>query len=151
MTATGLEPTTTYFPNEHSTIYPNWPNDGAVLRVLICTVHLTVSFCHVTNVFQSESTLYSCRNLKELFAWNRREIWDLSDCNWTRTHDHLVHKPTLNRLAKLAKWLSCVVSAYLHGAFGCMFLSVWILRVWILRVWIYSETRTWHDKNIQSF
>ena len=32
-----------------------------------------------------------------------------SNCNWTRTHDHLVHKRTLNHLAKLAslaKWLS---------------------------------------------
>ena len=27
----------------------------------------------------------------------------LSDCNWTRTHNHLVHKRTLNHLAKLAK------------------------------------------------
>ena len=27
----------------------------------------------------------------------------LSDCNWTRTHNHLVHKRTLNYLAKLAK------------------------------------------------
>ena len=47
----------------------------------------------------------------------------LSDCNWTRTHNHLVHKQTLNHLAKLAKWLSCVVSTYLYGAFDCMFLS----------------------------
>ena len=33
----------------------------------------------------------------------------LSDCNWTRTYNHLVHKQTLNHLAKLtslAKWLS---------------------------------------------
>ena len=33
----------------------------------------------------------------------------LSDCNWIRTHNHLVHKRTLNHLAKLAslaKWLS---------------------------------------------
>ena len=32
-----------------------------------------------------------------------------SDCNGTRTHNHLVHKRTLNHLAKLAslaKWLS---------------------------------------------
>ena len=28
---------------------------------------------------------------------------NLSDCNWTRTHNHLVHKRTLNHLAKLAK------------------------------------------------
>ena len=26
-----------------------------------------------------------------------------SDCNWTLTHNHLVHKQTLNHLAKLAK------------------------------------------------
>ena len=29
----------------------------------------------------------------------------LSDCNWTRTHNHFVHKRTLNHLAKLAKSL----------------------------------------------
>ena len=27
----------------------------------------------------------------------------MSDCNWTRTHNHLVHKRTLNHLAKLVK------------------------------------------------
>ena len=27
----------------------------------------------------------------------------LSDCNWTRTHTHLVRKQTLNHLAKLTK------------------------------------------------
>ena len=43
-----------------------------------------------------------------------------SDCNWIRTHNHLVHKRTLNHLAKLAKWLSCVVSTYLYGAFDCI-------------------------------
>ena len=152
MTATGLEPTTTYFANDHSTIYPNRPNDWAVLWVLICTMHLTVCFYHVTNVFQSESALYSCLNLKELLAQSRREIWGLSGCSCTRTHNnHLVRKRTLNRLAKLAKWLSCVVSTYLYGALDGMFLWVWIFRVWILRVWIHSEKRTWHDKNIQSF
>ena len=46
-----------------------------------------------------------------------------NDCNWIRTHNHLVHKRTLNHLAKLAKRLSCVVSTYLYGAFDCMFLS----------------------------
>ena len=30
-------------------------------------------------------------------------IFRVSDCNWTRTHNHLVHKRTLNHLAKLAK------------------------------------------------
>ena len=40
---------------------------------------------------------------QELLAPNRRGIWGLSDCNWTRTHNHLVNKRTLNHLAK---WLS---------------------------------------------
>ena len=80
-----------------------------VLWVLICTVHLTVCSCHVTYAFQSESTLYIGLNFKELLARSRREIWSLSDCNWTRTHNHLVHKRALNHLVKLTKWLSCVV------------------------------------------
>ena len=52
------------------------------------------------------------------------EIWRLSDCNWTRTHNNLVLKRTLNHLAKLVKKLSCVVSTYLYGVFNCMFLYV---------------------------
>ena len=35
---------------------------------------MTVSFCHVTYAFQSESALYSCLNVKELLAQSRREI-----------------------------------------------------------------------------
>ena len=27
------------------------------------------------------------------------------DCNWTRAHNHLVDKRTLNHLAKLARWV----------------------------------------------
>ena len=63
---------------------------------------MTVCSYHVTYTFQSESTLYSCLNVKELLARSRREIWSLSDCNWTRTHNHLVRKRTLNHLAKKA-------------------------------------------------
>ena len=91
--------------------------------VLICTVHLTVCSCHVTYAFQSKSTFYSFLNVKELFALSRCENWRWSDCNWTRTQDHLVLKRTINHLAKLAKWLSCLLSIYLYGAFDCMFLS----------------------------
>ena len=83
----------------------------------------TLCSCHVTYAFQSESALYICMNVKELLARIRREIWSLSDCNWTRAQNHLVRKRTLNHLAKLAKWLSCVLSTYLYGAFDCMFLS----------------------------
>ena len=53
---------------------------------------MTVCSYHVTYASQSESTLYSCLNVKELLAQSRREILSLSDCNWTRTHNHLVHK-----------------------------------------------------------
>ena len=46
------------------------------------------------------------------FVWNTRKIWSLSDCNETRTNNHLVRKRTLNHLANLAKWLSCVVNTF---------------------------------------
>ena len=55
--------------------------------------------CHVR--FQSESTLYSCLNDKELLDGNRRNILSLSDCNGIGTHNHLVRKETLNDLVKL--------------------------------------------------
>ena len=34
---------------------------------------------------------------------NRHEIWSLSECHWTRTHNHLVSKRTLNHLG--TEWL----------------------------------------------
>ena len=62
---------------------------------------------HVTCAFQSESTIYSYLNVKELLVRSRREIGSLSDCNWTRTNSHLIHKRTLNHLAKLVKMVEC--------------------------------------------
>ena len=50
-------------------------------------------------------TVFSC-HVTYAFARSRREIWRWSDCNWTRTHNHLVLKQKLKHLAKLAKWLS---------------------------------------------
>ena len=47
-------------------------------------------------------------------------------------------KRTLNHLAKLTKWLSCVVSTYLYSAFNCMLfschvrLSEWIHTLYLL-------------------
>ena len=63
----------------------------------------------------------SCLNVKQLLAWNRREIRSLSDWNWTQTHNHLVHKRTLNYLAKLTKWpawLNVRVFVYELSGFG---------------------------------
>ena len=71
-----LEPRTTYFLNEHSTIRPNWPNHWALFWVLISMVDFNVCSCLTTYAFPWHSGNY--------------------------------------------------------------------------RVWIHSETRTWHDKNIQS-
>ena len=62
-------------------------------------------------------------NVKKLLARSRRHIWSLSDSNVIRTHNHLVHKKTLNLLVKLAIWLSCVVRSYLYGAFEYMLFS----------------------------
>ena len=44
--------------------------------------------------------VFKLLSLKVIFI-NRKD--NLSGCNWTRTHNHLVHKQTLNHLAKLAK------------------------------------------------
>ena len=40
-------------------------------------------------VFQSESTLYSHLNVKELLVQNRGDIWSLSNSNEIQTHSHL--------------------------------------------------------------
>ena len=113
--------------NHTSSSQQTWPIDrykqGQYFPVLTCTVHLTVCSYHVTYAFQSESTLYSCLNAKEVLARNSCHIGSLSDCKGTRTHNHLLRKRTLNHLAKLAKWLSCVVSTYLFHAFDWIFLS----------------------------
>ena len=41
-------------------------------------------------------------NVKELLARSRRHIWNLSDSNEIRTHNHLVRKRELKHLANLA-------------------------------------------------
>ena len=56
-------------------------------------------------------------------AWNRRDIWSLSDCNGTQTHNNLVCKQTLNHLVKLTKGLRSVVSTHLYGKFDCVFIT----------------------------
>ena len=123
VTATWLKPRTTQLLNDHSTIWPNRPNDRVLFWVLICTVHFALYSSHVTSALQSESTLYSCLNVKELLTRSRREIWRWSDCNWTQTHNHSVLKRSLYHLAKPAKWSSFVLSTYLYGAFDSIFLS----------------------------
>ena len=120
----------------------------------LCCIYLYGAFdymllsCHV--VFHSESVLYSCLNVKELLARNRRDMWSLNNSNGIRTHNHLVRKRTLNHLAKLTKWLSCVVIIYLYGAFDCM-LSSCHVRIWVpllsLKLQIFEQEVPWHSGN----
>ena len=112
--------------------------------VMSTYLYCTFGWCfyHVWYVFQSESTLYSCLNVKEFLAWSKCDIRRLSDSNRTQTQNHLVHKRTLNHFAKLAKWLSCVVSTYLYGAFGCVFLSSHIH----ISEWIHTPIVVWISK-----
>ena len=86
-----------------------------MLQVLTDKVNGTVFSNHFTYEFQNESTLFSCLNVKEVLAQNRRDIWLWEDCKEIRSYKHLVGKQTLNYLAKLTKWLNCVVSTYLYG------------------------------------
>ena len=46
-----------------------------LFHIFVTRVYLTLCSYHVTCAFQSESTLYSCLNFKELFARNRRGIY----------------------------------------------------------------------------
>ena len=46
-----------------------------MFNIFVTRVYLTVCSYHVTCAFQSESTLYSCLNFKELFARNKRGIY----------------------------------------------------------------------------
>ena len=91
----------------------------------ISTVKITASWMK----WRSKSGIQSPPLVGKILMWKNffyfltltQDI--LSDCNWTRTQNHLVRERTLNHLAKLAKWLSCVPSTYLCSAFHCMFLS----------------------------
>ena len=77
---------------------------------------------HVKYTSESESRLCSSLNFKEYLARSRRDIRSLSDCNWTRTHNHLVHNRTLNHLAKVVIFfLNCWVFDYELS--GCGFKS----------------------------
>ena len=82
--------------------------------------------------------------------WNN----SFSDCNWTPTHNHLVHKQTLNDWVFIYELSGCgFESSYSHLNFRfrtCFEQGVpWHSGNYI--VWIHSEMHTWHDKNIQSF
>ena len=81
--------------------------------------------------------LYICLTVTKFLLWNRCKVWSLSECNKTWTNNQFVCKQTLNDLAKLAKWLSCVVCSYLYDAFDCMFLSCHLcISEWIHTIYL---------------
>ena len=63
------------------------------------------------------------KRLWQNFLSNFANTHSISDSNGSPRHNHLVRKQILNHSAKLVKWLSCIVSAYLYSAFDCMLLS----------------------------
>ena len=88
-----------------------------------------------------------CLNVKELLAWSNPNVWSLSDNSKIRIHNHLVHKSTLNQLAKLAKWSSCVMNTYLYGVIDCIFLSCHLQ----VSEWIYTLQFAWISKSSLTF
>ena len=77
-----------------------------------------------------------------LLAQNRRDIWGLSDCNGTRNGWVFVYELNGCGFESRCNHLNLRYRA-------CFELGVpWHSGKY--RVWIHSETRTWHDKNIQS-
>ena len=59
-----------------------------------------------------------CLNVKELLAWSRPHIWNLTDSREIRTQNHLAGKWILNHLAKLV----CLL-VFIHQLSGCGFAS----------------------------
>ena len=103
-----------------------WNSLLYVVNCMLLSCHICVSqWIHILQLPECQGTQ------------NRHNIWSLSDCNGTRTHNHLVHKWTFNHLAKQAKWLSCVVGTYLYCTFDCMLLSCQICGLeWIYTLWL---------------
>ena len=79
------------------------------------------------------------KEVKKIGFYKNKKVIKIDDIdsNGILTHTYLVHKRTLNHLAKLVKWLSCVVRTYLYGAFEYLLLprhervSEWIYIVWL--------------------
>ena len=115
-------------------------NKNTTLYVLVMSrmhfrVNFSFSFSFISDWIH---TLYSCLNVKELLGWSWCEIWSLSDCNWTRTHNHLVRKQTHNHLAKLASLQSSCSHLKIPQAkfplSNCsLILSVRWIRAWELK------------------
>ena len=88
---------------------------------------LTVCCYHVTYAFQSESTLYICLNVKELLARNMHNIWSLTDCNGTRTHNLLVRNNNLITL-QFSRIVGTIFVA-VNQTFKQLYKSIYITKI----------------------
>ena len=139
----------------------------------LCSEHLFLR-CNWLYVLimsrRSESTLYSCLNVRELFARSRRVMFEAPN-GWVFVRDMIRTYSQLHRTDKYSEYSSIIWSIWpndwvfvyeLSGSgfkSSCSHLNL-RLHAWFeqglpwnsgnYRVWIHSETRTWHDKNIQS-
>ena len=86
-------------------------------------------------------------------ATSLTEISLLSDGNGIRNHNHLVCKQTLSHLPKM-ELSGCgfeSLCCHLNFRYCTCFEQGNPWHSGNYRVWIHSKTRTWHDKNMQSF
>ena len=92
-------------------------------------------------------------DFKEIFEKvEKKREGSSNNCNWTRTQNHLVRKRWSNgwvfvyRLSGSGFQSSC---SHLKRVHACFEQGVpWYSGNY--RVWIHTETRTWHDKKIQT-
>ena len=84
-------------------------------RVLTCTVHLTGCSYHVTYAFQSESTISSCLNVKELLAQNKHDIWSLSDSIGDSVRDMMITYSQMSHTDKDSQRSSIIGPVLLNG------------------------------------
>ena len=118
-----------------------------------CFEYLSVLCLWLDLLVMSRTSVRVNPHFKELIAWIRRKISRLIDCNRTQTQNDLLRKRARNHWAKSGKWLSCVMSTYLYGAFDSMFLSCqervseWILNGKGRFAWIRLEIQILKDCN----
>ena len=87
--------------------------------------------CHV-RILETVHTLYLLE-FQETLCLKQFKIGSVSDCNWTQTHNQLVHKQTLNGLAKLAT--SLVLNDHLISS-QLASMAKWLsVRLWINWLW----------------
>ena len=136
-------------PQVHLIIIREWSKKNTLFQKILIIPPWCILFEPSPLPLQLGTKEYACKvNLqsvtawmsKKLFAWSRRDIWKLSDCNETGTHIQLVRKPILNHKAKLTCLFKSLRFVYeLNGCwFGSCFTHLLILPYWFYLIF-YSQ------------